>query len=264
MKEYNPKERLIVYKIVIAVQAFALICALVFSEDSKKVKETAQAPINTAWESKPQKSPSTAWESKPQKSPSNSGKFVNYANTNAKPMKEPINSFIDYRDNQEYKATKIGNQIWMAENLNYVTNGSRCYDEDQNNCDEYGRMYSWAAAMKVCPSGWHLPTKAEWDILTNAVGGAKVAGRHLKATSGWNDFNDEPGTGSDTYGFAALPGGSHIGKFHLLGSNGYWWSASENGDGSTAYYRFMLSENNETGWNNKTKSLLLSVRCLQD
>jgi len=197
----------------------------------------------------------------------NSGDKTTLENTKSKDSLAStvqIDSFTDPRDNKKYKTVKIGNQTWMAENLSYNANGSKCYDNNTANCNTYGRMYNWETAMKACPSGWHLPTKAEWETLTDAVGG-KTAGKHLKTASGWNNVNDKSGNGSDTYSFAALPGGSQFsGKSHMLGNNGYWWSATENDDGSTAYYQFMLSESEETGWNNKGKSLFLSVRCVKD
>jgi len=239
MKEYNPKERLIVYYIAIAVQIIVLIYSFANSpsKDSKR-KETVNVPVQTAWETKPQKTPSPSYAPPPSPPPS-----------------APAN--------KNFKTVKIGRQIWMAENLNHNVNGSKCYDENSDNCSEYGRLYNWTAAMKACPLGWHLPTKSEWDVLATAVGGEKTAGMHLKADGGWDDFEEESGNGSDTYGFAALPGGSYAGQFHMLGINGYWWSASES-DSDKAYYRFMLNKSDEAGWNNGKKSMLLSARCVKD
>jgi uncharacterized protein (TIGR02145 family) len=179
----------------------------------------------------------------------------------------------DSRDNKTYETIKIGSQTWFAENLNYNAKGSKCYDNNQENCAKYGKHYNWNTALKACPKGWHLPSNAEWDELYRFADGTSgtdspyespAAGKHLKAKSGWNDFNGSSGNGLDTYSFAALPGGSNYsGKFHLAGINGYWWSASER-DGINAYYRFMLNESGRAGWNNKTKSLLLNVRCVKD
>jgi len=184
-----------------------------------------------------------------------------------------LGSFTDSRDHKTYKTTKIGTQTWFAENLNYNAKGSKCYNDISENCDKYGRHYNWNTALKACPNGWHLPTNAEWDKLYRYADGTNGtdspyespnAGKHLKSNSGWNDFNGNSGNGLDSYGFAALPGGSHYtGKFHLAGDNGYWWSASES-EGDNAYYRFILSESGRAGWNNKTKSLLLNIRCVKD
>jgi len=180
--------------------------------------------------------------------------------------------FTDSRDGKTYKTIKIGSQTWLAENLNYKAKSSKCYNDVPENCNIYGRYYNWNTAMKSCPNGWHLPSNAEWDKLYRYVDGTNGtdspyespdAGKHLKASSDWNDINGKPGSGLDSYGFAALPGGSHTGKFNLAGDNGYWWSASEGDDGN-AYYRFILKESEGAGWNKKTKSLLLNVRCVKD
>ncbi|GBU26316.1 hypothetical protein R83H12_03012 [Fibrobacteria bacterium R8-3-H12] len=181
--------------------------------------------------------------------------------------------FCDERDGTKYVYKLIGEQYWMAENLNYDASGSKCYDDDPANCQIYGRAYNWATAKKACPSGWHLPSNDEWDALYHNADGtsgtespykSETAGKYLKAKSGWNDFNGKSGNGLDRYGFAALPGGSYYtGKFQLAGDNGYWWSATE-GDKGNVYYRFMLSESDVAGFNNNTKSLLLNVRCVKD
>ncbi|MDR2693532.1 MAG: hypothetical protein LBB74_04875, partial [Chitinispirillales bacterium] len=84
--------------------------------------------------------------------------------------------FTDTRDGRKYRVVKIGNQRWMAQNLNYQTaDSSWCYGNDNSNCDTYGRLYAWSAAKTACPAGWHLPSRAEWDILSNFVnkGGAR-------------------------------------------------------------------------------------------
>jgi uncharacterized protein (TIGR02145 family) len=161
---------------------------------------------------------------------------------------------------RNYKTTKIGNQTWMAENLNCDVIGSKCYNNDPANCDRYGRLYNWMMALKVCPSGWHLPSDAEWITLTDYVG--NNAGTKLKATSGWNNN----GNGTDDYGFAALPGGrgSSGGGFLDAGYYGYWWSSSVY-RANYAYYRGMGygTENVHRIYDNY-KADLFSVRCLQD
>jgi len=168
--------------------------------------------------------------------------------------------FIDPRDDKKYNYTKIGSRVWMAQNLNYNTNGSRCYDDKPENCDKYGRLYNWATAMKACPKGWHLPSKEEWDLLTAAVGGRGTAGKYLKAVSGWDEF----GNGIDAYGFSALPGGNgHLdGNFYNVGNSGNWWSAYEDSNGY-AGYRYMHYDSGQSSGYFEKKSFLYSVRCLQ-
>ena len=166
-------------------------------------------------------------------------------------------------EGQTYKTVVIGTQTWMAENLNYAAEGSKCYSNLDSNCDIYGRLYNWETAMVVCPSGWHLPTQAEWNVMTAYIGGANTEGKKLKATSGW--YND--GNGTDEYGFSALPGGGGYsdGYFYGVGNGGYWWSASEDEDFSYyAYDRYMYYIYEDARWGNGNKSHLFSVRCLQD
>ena len=147
--------------------------------------------------------------------------------------------FVDSRDNQSYAYVVIGEQTWMAENLNYEAEGSLCYN-NSSTCD--GRLYNSQTALTACPKGWHLPTKDEWE---EVIGGAESA---LKATSGWS--SSYPGNGSDQYGFSALPDGNG-------GNRGSWWSADgSNNDRTvrkTMYYYSVLADNGS-----------FSVRCLQD
>jgi len=143
-----------------------------------------------------------------------------------------------------------------------------------NGLSKYGRLYDWKTAKTVCPSGWHLPSNAEWSTLIRYVDNDKgcflsCAGEHLKANSPlWNNtpFSNSNGKGTDYYGFSALPGGSghSNGSFDQAGDYGYWWTATE----STAidfyaYYMSMSSYTDVDGFSGD-KSGLLSVRCLQD
>jgi uncharacterized protein (TIGR02145 family) len=191
---------------------------------------------------------------------------------------------------QTYRTTKIGTQTWMAENLNYDVKGSRCYDDDPENCAIYGRLYDWSMAMGIdkkynsqewngrdakhrgiCPSGWHIPSNADLDKLMRYVDGTSgsespynspTAGRYLKATSGWK----EDGNGEDTHGFSALPGGFGYsgGRFGDIGGFGAWWSSSEIVS-VLAYDRYMSYGSEDAFYspvNNKDD--LRSVRCVKD
>jgi uncharacterized protein (TIGR02145 family)/uncharacterized repeat protein (TIGR02543 family) len=167
-------------------------------------------------------------------------------------------TFRDSRDSKSYRMVKIGDQVWMAENLNFNASGSVCYDNNDANCAKYGRLYDWNTAMTACPVGWRLPSDEEWGTLVNAVG--TNPGTKLKSRTGWHNN----GNGTDDFGFSVLPGGyGNGGSFSNVGSWGYWWSASQL-DASHA-------RNRHTHWNlsdvhgdrhNKTRQF--SVRCLQD
>jgi uncharacterized protein (TIGR02145 family) len=178
----------------------------------------------------------------------------------------------DSRDNQTYKIVTIGTQTWMAQNLNYKTSSSICYNNSEANCAIYGRLYSDVMIGNVCPSGWHLPSNTDWDKLLNFVNpdcpsnvvqpycvgvSCANAGTKLKATSGWNVGI----AGTDDFGFAALPGGTsyNFGYFEGIGTNGIWWSATiKNGD--QCEYRM-----HEKDWGNiGASNLLRSVRCIKD
>jgi len=173
------------------------------------------------------------------------------------------NKFTDPRDGKVYKTVKIGNQIWMAENLNYEIpdGGMYCYDNEI-----YGKIYDWYRAIEACPSGWHLPVMDEWYELMEAVGGEKKAGKHLKAKFGWKDYRDKSGNGLDTYGFAALPGSCYITSPYskcLNDYNGYWWCASK--DAGSAYYWSLKYDSDRFYYNSKGEgNYLHSVRCVQD
>ena len=90
------------------------------------------------------------------------------------------NTMTDARDGQTYRTVKIGNQVWMAENLNYETGKSYCYNDSAEYCTKYGRLYEWNAAMRACPEGWHLPLLTEFKTLVDAMGDSLMAGDMLK------------------------------------------------------------------------------------
>jgi len=162
---------------------------------------------------------------------------------------------IDARDkNKQYRTVDIGNQVWMAENLNYKVPGGKCCGQ------KYGMLYDWETANKACPSGWHLPNKEEWDELMTTVGGKPTAAKHLKAKSGWKSSYN----GEDTYGFSALPdGGSQNGSSDDVSNYGTWWSSDEY-NANEAYYLSMHHNDENAHWTYDDKKKLFSVRCIKD
>jgi len=198
--------------------------------------------------------------------------------------------------NRPCKTVVIGGKTWMAENLNYKTadgSGSWCYQNSTDSCTKYGRLYDWKTAMAgatssnlnpsgvqgVCPSGWHLPSRKEWDELSDlAATGQKMvtwtsgsdtgylwpgAGNNLKSKSGW--YNN--GNGIDKFGFSALPGGCRLfnGLFDYAGEYGHWWTTTEDNSGN-AYARYMDYMDYDYDYvseSNFGKDNALSVRCVQ-
>jgi len=199
------------------------------------------------------------------------------AEKQAKPTELPNNSFTDSRDGKTYKTTKIGEQVLMAENLNYEAEGSVCYDNDPANCEKYGRLYNWVTAMAlpdscnnrycslqvdyhhrgICPSGWHITSSGDLHRLNTIV---DFESRKLKATSGWN----EDGNGTDEYGFSALPSGAGFEKgFYHIGERGYWWLVDEF-NFFLAYIQAMHHNDKFVDQSYIHKLALISVRCVQD
>jgi uncharacterized protein (TIGR02145 family) len=178
-------------------------------------------------------------------------------------------SFTDSRDGLSYGVIKIGEQTWMAENLNYATEGSACPDGDSRNCKRMGRLYTWAEAKAVCPEGWRLPTKEDFEkliaeMLKDGVASSKGdAGAALKAKDGWF----KKGNGSDILGFKALPAGyrSVDGKYDGIGGYAYVWSATEDDEfpESLAYYLFLSFSSDAASLNAFSKTDYRSVRCVQ-
>lgn len=208
---------------------------------------------------------------------------------------------IDSRDNKIYKTVKIGDQVWMAENLNYadsimtpsLNRRSWCYDDKVENCAVAGRLYTWAAAIDsvklydggngmdcgyfkacmlpekvqgICPPGWHLPTNTEWELLFVEVGGISTAGMMLKSQTGWNNG----GNGIDAFGFSAIPAGRRsnimdvVGYFISGGDGVFFRSASESGiiEVSCMHMGYDLDEVYLENGDSKISGY--SVRCLKD
>jgi len=150
-------------------------------------------------------------------------------------------TITDNRDNKTYKTITIGKQTWMAENLNYNIDTSWCYNNDELNCEKYGRLYDWNTASRACPNEWRLPSRIDWELLKKTVG--RMAEK-LVSKIEWYERNEEyewcfglPAGGIYELGFSALPGGSYdFGNrsFYGAGWDAIWWSYEQGDKG--AYY----------------------------
>ncbi len=201
--------------------------------------------------------------------------FDGYADTQFVPVTAQKGTMVDERDGQEYDVATINAQVWMAENLNYDISGSYCYDDNELNCDNFGRLYTWLIATEnqqisdevpsgiqgVCPAGWHLPSRGEWVLLESYLRGmaGDDTGPVLMSISGWGDKN-----GYDDLGFSALPAGMrHLeGVYEGNGNSTNWMSISYGEHGySTWEVSLGLLYLRESEW---TRSYAVSIRCVQD
>ena len=212
---------------------------------------------------------------------------------------------------ETYRTEVIGNQTWFARNLNYEVEGSRCYgeggevsirtqtvndkggivsgsygvwlseEEVQENCEKYGRLYDWNAALTACPTGWRLPTDADWTTLADFVGGSEQAGwKLMSASSYWHRYGDAL-VGADDYGFSALPGGH--GAWYTMDTTrqtpdlyyywesmyGEWWSSTEIEPwlvwgGFEILGRKIGANLEKLDRSGYKKSTLISVRCIKE
>ena len=173
-----------------------------------------------------------------------------------------ISTFTDKRDGQVYRIVQVGGQVWMAENLNFAAEGSACYENSEDSCAKYGRLYNWETSLNACPAGWRLPADKEWTALADYAGGYDIAGKKLKSAAGWESKYN----GTDDYMFSALPGGYgnvRDGYFDGVGKFGFWWSATEN-NADFAWGRFIHFYATFAARNDYYKAGLQSVRCLRD
>ncbi|MCL2100478.1 MAG: hypothetical protein FWH22_02050 [Fibromonadales bacterium] len=174
---------------------------------------------------------------------------------------------IDERDGKAYNYVEIGTQTWMAENMRFETPNTKCYDDNEKNCELFGKMYTWNTAITVCPVGWHLPSEREWRALLSFVekssGCSNCAGTKLKANSTlW-----VPGrSGTDDFGFAALPGGYYRPNYLFLriAEEANFWSATEGSvPGSVHFIYFGSLESLSVDGLYKDDSWVY-VRCIKD
>ena len=195
-------------------------------------------------------------------------------------------------DGNIYPTVLIGNQWWTAENLKTArfADGTEIPnvtdDEAWANLDipawcnhgdsaandiTYGKLYNWftvAEPNNVCPTGWHVPTDAEWTDLTDYLGGHDVAGWKMKTTSGWIQLQGQNGNGTNEIGFSGLPGGMRSTVIDLFGFSGTgylggWWSSSESST-TNAWQCILLSENDNAARDFTFKQFGFSLRCVKD
>ena len=206
-----------------------------------------------------------------------------------KKMEKKLSALASDLDvNQKYKEVTIGNQVWMAENLKaaYFSDGTPipqvtdsaewknlktpacCWYNNERDLYEpmFGPLYNWYAVNtgKLCPTGWHVPSDAEWTTLINFLGGDSLAGDKLKTDFWGRTTNISPTAPCET-GFTARPGGRRTssGIFLSFGYDGEWWSSSEYSN-SDALYRFMTVYDSVVISVFANKSYGFSVRCVKD
>ena len=207
---------------------------------------------------------------------------------NAKNDKKVEISTLITQDNNE---VKIGTQIWTSKNLDVSTfrNGEAIpeaksekewvkaveskqpawcyYDNDIQNGKKYGKRYNCYAvndSRGLAPKGYHIPSDAEWTVLTDFLGGEFKAGDKMKSKTGWQKNGKKSGNGNNSSGFNGLPGGSRYndGPLSNIGMVGFWWSSTEN-DTSAAWYR-LLGYYNGNVYRDFNRWEGYSVRCLKD
>jgi len=189
-------------------------------------------------------------------------------------------------DGNVYNTVLIGTQTWMAQNLKttlyndateipcvksdvtwtgYAAGAFTWYMNDSLTYADYGILYNWNAVNtgKLCPSGWHVPTEAEWNTLATFVGGLTVAGGMLKETdyTHWTSPNTDA---TNLYGFTALPGGfrGYMGPFNDLYMSGNWWTSTMiSVDPATIMMNYTSAQMYVT---QSMNGMGMSVRCLKD
>lgn len=247
-----------------AFMAFACLCLNACLED----EGSSSVAANDA----PQKENDSDKDKDGSKDPSDSSMFAEVKCPEVTSKSQFLNPDIDYgemtdeRDGQVYKTVQIGNQTWMAENLNYAADRSMCPDSLESNCKIYGRWYTMSGS---CPEGWHLPSVAEWNVLLRSVGkDDKVDAAMLKSRFGWADGKQ----GVDAFGFSAMPMSKrNCSQVFFLTSD--YYDNENTGERSCIAFNYRAGAyyyNNETsvtGWfmgyfNEVTRGV--PVRCLKD
>jgi uncharacterized protein (TIGR02145 family) len=190
-------------------------------------------------------------------------------------------------DGNIYATTRIGDQCWMARNLEvthyrngdtipnvtdgsawpYLTTGAQCgYNNNEGNIAVYGRLYNWYAvddSRNIAPEGWHVPSDAEWQILIDYLGGSEIAGGMMKET-GTAHWTSPNGGATNCSGFTALPGGHRGHDFVHMGNSAYFWSSTLSSMGGRACYRMIMYNDAGIDPGNGLYYGGFSVRCIKD
>jgi len=200
--------------------------------------------------------------------------IITMVNCEKKETPERIGTFTDSRDEQEYKWVRIGNQIWMAENLSFnPDSGYFDYYENDSIVSVYGYLYTIESALNACPSGWHLPSDNEWSELIDFQGGEEVAGGKLKE-KGYTHWEIPNVGATNLSGFSALPGGGAqrhplFGLYAYIfdiGERGVWWgNKSDPLADSYNVWHIDFNEKSVLAANGGNSTILhVSVRCIKD
>lgn len=200
------------------------------------------------------------------------------------------NTITDNRDGEVYKTAKIGNQVWMAENLRYNAKGS--YLNPNNPNKKYGRLYNWVTIMDlkkkylknkwegstknhqgICPNGWHVPTDEEWTALEVALGldptkanGSGHRGKHgdaMRSTNGWTNKLK----GNNSSGFNVLPAGEYsFREFKYLGNSASFWTSSFDPNYSYLKDKILYRKfyGSAVSKNTLSKEYAISCRCVKN
>ena len=190
--------------------------------------------------------------------------FVLYGSSFAASKSKKKNEFKDPRDKQTYRTVKIAGLEWLGDNLNYKTEGSFCYKDDDDQCMVYGRLYTWDAAKKACPAGFRLPTHADFESLWTAAGADFNAGYLIKADYGWSGDTN----GNDTLKFSAMPAGNRFDDetYGNTAKFAFFWSSDDSSEGvapGSARVWYLTSKSMAFGYMSKPKNFGFSVRCVR-
>lgn len=173
-------------------------------------------------------------------------------------------SVTDARDGKVYKTVKIGDQVWMAENLAFKTpEGCSVYESVPDYVKSHGYLYTWQAATKACPEGWRLPSMQDWWNLSNGLGGDEQSGGKLKqaGTSEWKSPNTDA---TNSSGFTALPSGrSGDQAMEDFGYKAFFWTNVDDDD-ATSWCGALYSSRGDLALYPVEKKNGYSVRCIKN